>query len=734
MAMLLLGTAFFGWCHDFEVDGIYYNYNDNGMSVSVTAKDENYGWMVYKNVVTVPGEVAYNGMTYVVTAIGDKAFNSCPSLTGVVLPSTITKIGDHAFSRNSNLVSVNIPDGVTTIGEEAFMGDGRLAAIALGPGVAHIGAKAFSACYGLESITVDPVNPVYDSRENCNAIIERATGTMLYGCKNTIIPSQVTAISDWAFAQGTAPAALVIPGSVVSIGDYAFSYCNGLATLTLDDGVEAIGSNAFNGCRSLTSVELPASLSDIGDEAFVGCWNLTGIVVDENNPTYDSRGGCNAIVETATGTLLLGCKTTVMPQGITSIGRSAFAWSRITSVHIPEGVTTIGDYAFDHCYYIDDLQLPNTLVSIGYSAFNGAYAGLDELVLPNSLVSLGGYAFACCSGVTAIRFGSGLETIGDHAFFSCSGLTELDLPRSLLTIGDGAFMGCTGLTSVNIPAMVTHIGSAVFQACSGLIRLTVDAKNVTFDSRDECNAVIESSTNTLVVGCITTVIPATVTTLGDGAFCECIGLNTIAIPPSVTAIGNHTFDYCYDLQHIVLPPELRTIGNSAFAGCEQLVSIIIPDRVESIGDSAFYDCPWMEYLTLGRGLTSIGRYAFCGTNLVTVTCRAMEPPVIAAENSFWHYGTYSDATLKVPSPALSRYTVADYWSLFPVIVASGDVNGDGRLGIDDVTTLIAGLLGSNDDILHSAAADMDNDQAVNISDVTAIINLLLSEDRPGVPR
>ena len=297
--LVLLGTALAGWCHDFEVDGIYYNYNGDGTSVSVTSKDEVYGWLVYKDVVTVPDEVTYNGMTYTVTAVGQKAFYSCPSLTRVILPSTVTVIGDNAFARNTNLLLVNIPDAVVKIGESAFTGDSRLMSVALGPNVTSIGNNAFNGCSKLEVMTVDPLNPVYDSRDNCNAIIEKTTNTLLFGCKNTVIPSTVTSVGSRAFALGAAPASLDIPASVTSIGESAFFYCSGLTELTLNEGLRDIDDKAFSSCHSLTSLVLPSTLTAIGSEAFAGCWNLTSIAVDELNPVFDSRNDCNAIIESA---------------------------------------------------------------------------------------------------------------------------------------------------------------------------------------------------------------------------------------------------------------------------------------------------------------------------------------------------------------------------------------------------------------------------------------------------
>lgn len=513
--------------------------------------------------------------------------------------------------------------------------------------------------------------------------------------------------------------------TVTAIGDSAFWYCSGMTHITMPEGLRNIGDNAFSFCTMLTELSLPSTVTVIGSEAFAGCWNLCSVTVAAGNPVFDSREGCNALIESATGKLLLGCVNTVIPQGVTTIGQSSFAWSKITVVDIPEGVTAIEDYAFDHCDYISQLTLPSTLVTIGYSAFNGAYANLTELRLPDSLISVGGYAFANCNGLEQIDFGHGLQHIGNLAFFGCRGLAEVDLPESLLSIDDGAFMNCTGLTNFHVPASVTSIGSGIFQACENLSSVTVDADNATFDSREGCNAVIETATNTLVAGCAATTIPETVAVLGNGAFMECIGLETIAIPTSVTVIGDHTFEYCYDMDTITLPPQLQSIGRCAFAGCEQLVYMDIPSKVTSIMDSAFYDCPWLEHITLGRELSFIGHNAFDGCNFMTVSCEAMNPPMIAGEDSFWHYGSFSNAMLKVPAPAFERYRDADYWSLFPVIIGDGDLNNDGRVGIDDLTTMINCLLGSEMTSLQNLAADVNHDHRLTMDDLTILINWLL---------
>ena len=178
----------------FEVDGILYDTNDDG-TVEVVSNN-------YSGVVVIPNSVTYSGTTYSVTSIGGSAFSGCSGLTSITIPESVTSIGDEAFRGCSGLTRVIIRGSVTSIGESAFYG-----------------------CSGLESIVVESGNSKYDSRDNCNAIIEMATRTLLVGCKNTTIPNSVTAIGKRAFRGCSGLTSVTIPDSVTSIGRGAFAYC-----------------------------------------------------------------------------------------------------------------------------------------------------------------------------------------------------------------------------------------------------------------------------------------------------------------------------------------------------------------------------------------------------------------------------------------------------------------------------------------------------------------------------
>ena len=498
-----------------------------------------------------------------VTAIGNWAFYACKDLTSIHIPNSVTVIGFEAFYQCSSLMGVNIPNAVTTIGYQAFYGCTSLRQMHIPASVRSIGESAFEYCPSLSSMSVAAGNPRYDSRDECNAIIETSDNTLLAGCCNTVIPSTVTTIGDYAFSGCSTLTSVDIPVGVTAVGDYAFRGCSSLRSAIFPAGLTSIGASAFFECASLNRVDIPSSVETIGGFAFERCPAIYRINVESGNPTYDSRDSCNAIIETATGKLMAGCMNTVIPATVTAIGDNAFSGCfMLTRADIPKSVTAIGHYAFTGCTSLSSISIPGTVTSIGDAAFNGCSA-LSVLNIPNSVTAIGQAAFGGCSSLESISLPKSVASIGDYEFFGCTLLKEINLPNTVKSIGTAAFRGCISLDRINIPKSVTAIGRSAFRECPSLSGITVASGNPVYDSRGGCNAIIETSTGTLIAGCRNTVIPASVKAIGYSAFDGCLLLNAITVPNTVTAIGRKAFNNCPGLKDVIcLFPDATLVDTS----------------------------------------------------------------------------------------------------------------------------------------------------------------------------
>ena len=271
-------------------------------------------------------------------------------------------------------------------------------------------------------------------------------------------------------------------------------------------------------------------------------------------------------------------------DGITSIDGSSFAGDKdMISITIPSNITTITNGAFSGCYSLVSVTIPNSVTSIGNAAFSVCYA-LRSINIPNSVISIDDGAFGGCNlNFENITF----ESVNPNATFAVDATNKIvtnnigdtlilgfnntvAIPNAITTIEDYAFNGRKGLISITIPSSVTSIGSGAFARCSKLENITVDTNNTTYDSRNNCNAVIETSTNTLIAGCKNTIIPNTVTSIGNYAFQGC-GLTSITIPNSVTSIRGGAFDFCSDLISITIPSGITKM--CSLQDCSALTTI-----------------------------------------------------------------------------------------------------------------------------------------------------------------
>ena len=341
------------WAHDAEIDGIYYNLDANTKEATVTLK----GWYgnSYSGDVVIPSSVTYSDVTYSVTGIGNAAFSSSLGLTSVKIPSSVTTIGNNTFYKCTSLTSIVLPNSVTTIGYGAFYGCNNLASVEMSNNITNINEGAFEGCTGLLSI---------------------------------IIPSGVTIINTSTFRGCESLTSVVIPNSVTKINESAFVGCKGLTSVTIGSNVISIGNSAFFQCSSLASIEIPANVTSIGDAAFTSCSALTSISVSNDNPVFDSRDNCNAIIETASNKLIFGCQNSVIPNSVTSIGRGAFAgYTGLTSIKIPSSVTSIEMGAFYQCTGLTSVTCEATkLPTMGADVFYDVDKSACSLYVPSESV------------------------------------------------------------------------------------------------------------------------------------------------------------------------------------------------------------------------------------------------------------------------------------------------------------------------------------------------------------
>ena len=597
LVVALLATISSLFAYDFQSGDLYYNITSD-TTVEVTyqlyCEQGNYSGLTSVN---IPASVTYNDKEYNVTSIGMIAFEYS-ALTGVVIPEGVTIIGHGAFYECTSLTSVVIPNSVAIIGDEAFRDCGALTSLVIPDNVTYIGHNAFS----------NVLNIAYNGS---------LTDNSLWGarCKNGYVDGFfVYADENQTNLLGCSNAAtgeIAVPAGVTHIGNYAFSRCSNLTSVILPEGVTSIEEWTFGYCLNLTSVTIPNSVTSIGDYAFY-CTGFTSVTI---------------------------------PNSVTSIGSGAFSQCyNLVSVTIPNSVTSIGDYAFGG---VLNVVYDGTATGAPWGAkcVNGYVDGF--FVYANATKT----NLLACNRVAMgdITIPNSVTSIGDGAFSECYGLTSVSIPNSVKSIGSFAFSGCYNLTSIYIPKSVIIIGENAFVRCTGLTSIVVESGNTIYDSRNNCNAIIETATNTLMQGCNTTVIPNSVTSIGEYAFCRCIALTSVTIPKGVMSIGNGAFSGCTGLTSITIPNSVTSIGDYAFNSCTGLTSITIPNSVTSIGENAFYSC----------------------TAIAEITCYATTVPETA---TYAFERVNKSAKLYVPKESVADYKAHPVWGQFDLILPLSTIN------------------------------------------------------------
>lgn len=381
-----------------EINGVNYKLNFREKSAMVIGSNDN---KRYAGEIIIPSSINDSGDDYSVTKIGNSAFADCNELTSVTIPSSVTVIGN----------------------------------------------TVFKGCTSLASIVVEDGNPNYDSRENCNAIIETTSNKLLYGCNGTVIPN-----------------------SVRTIGKQAF-YGSGITSVIIPDEVTGIEREAFGKCNALSYVYIGRDLTNIGYDVFLECDNPVTVELNNNaivSKNYDFQ-------ESTAESFLLGghVEELILGEDVTSIGDYAFFRSSITSVKMSNNVTTIGKHAFFESSRLTSIELSENLTHIGEWAFAGC-GKLSSITIPQSVKCINLFGFQFCYDLKKVEVNSNEVVSRDGEQFytltSCFGnqVEEYVLGEDVRKIAYIAFAESAKLTTVTLPSNLTCVEDSAFRGCSSL--------------------------------------------------------------------------------------------------------------------------------------------------------------------------------------------------------------------------------------------------------------------------
>lgn len=647
-----------------------------------------------------------------VTAIEAYAFFECSQLTTVVLPSTLTDVAPNAFGKcdllrgevvdgviylgnwvigsEEGLTEATIREGVVGIAGGAFSRQKSLVTLSMPQSLRYICDKAFYACTPLRELSiptaVELLSPTaFDECPNLTQTIDGVKYQLnaVIGCENNvtevIVREGTVYISDHAFRDKKITR-VVLPDSVRHIGEKAFAGCVSLQSIVISEqsALATIGSLAFEGCLSLHNVFIPAATTTISLDAFSSCRNIESITVAGGNATYRSSGNC--LIKGST--VILGCFLSVIPDdgSITAIGDGAFKnCNGGHSVTLPEGIVTIGKSAFEGSSFMSSIPLSVEIIgerafydtdikaillgegcrlqTIGVEAFASCLL-LQTVTLPASLERLESFAFASCSKLYSLTLSEGiaLTVIGDHAFEKTI-IPTLTLPEGITHVGDYAFTDAL-LETLSLPASLLYIGNYAFEGNNNLSTLTFAPGS------SLCEIGAYAFYYSKKLGTVT--FPAALQKIGQYAFAESCVRPVFPTDSSLTAIEASAFAKG-TLTDLCLPASLLTIGSSAFADCRQLTAVTfaekakltaiesgafntcmalkqfaMPQKVTDIGSYAFSNCRALEAITLPTGLKTIDEYTFnCCYALTTLTFAQDCAPAAIGTRAFYDSGLAS---------------------------------------------------------------------------------------------
>ena len=579
-AVLLLGTTKVFATTTYMINGVMFLPNeDDGTAFINGYTDE------------LPAEVILNdrysieGTDYIISGINEHAFQNCTILRSIYLPDGISNIGEKAFAGCTNLSRILLAH--CNAGEVPTVGDDSFAEVSAMLITRNNDVKAqISETWGGGSFTITLSG-------NTHVLWNYQDDGTLYidGEGDMIIDGRISGSeAPWTGLKNVARTIIVGEG-ITNIGYRAFSEFTALTSIRIPQGVTSIDECAFDGCTNLVEIAIPSTVEYIGDGAFGRCEKLKDVIVETGSNLVSLGRGAFSRCK--------NLQSINLPDGMQIIGASAFdGCESLEGIEIPFGIKTIGADSFFYSG-LTEISIPNSVISIGVQAFDYC-TKLTRVDLPESLRAIGSTAFGGCSNLVDIEIPNSVETIGYQAFSNCSSLKKIELPNSLIEIGSRAFAYCTQLESLSIPVNVSNIGSGVIAGCLNLSSVTVADGNETYDSRDGCQAIIETATNTLIAGCAKTRVPETVTTIGTAAYINHSNITSLISPENITSISNSAFQSCSGLTSVTIPNSVTSIGDHAFAYCRSLNSLVFPSSVSNIGIQVFNNCKNLKYIDLSR--------------------------------------------------------------------------------------------------------------------------------------
>lgn len=579
--------------HDFKAGRIFYEIiseEDGTIAVTYEGTDKYNPDSYYTGEIRIPDHVSYYGRRYTVTRIGERAFMNCDSLISVSLPESIERIERLAFDGCRNLKEIKMPSKAN-----------------------HIGSGAFNSCKQLEAIR---------------------------------IPEGVTILYYTTFWDCNNLKSIILPNSLTTIENGVFVDCDSLSTITFPDSLVKIGNYTFGYCDALDSITIPASVTDIGTEPFGYCNNLKSLQVAEGNPKYDSRDNCNAIIETATNKLAVGCAATIIPEGITTLGTYAFCGIYLPEIVLPNSIQVIEKMAIREC----TLQSP--------------------LIIPDGVKRMDEYALYI-NTVDSIIVRGQIARIEKNTFEGCTSTDVIDLPESVEYIGDGAFARCASLNKLICRATTPpQCGSGAFDGMNRNSTLEVPEESVSL--YENANG-WKSFLNIKSIGSTDVVeLPDSnrnIVKKGHGTYYatedgECTYLFSYDYNAYIERLDSTEYFKWYGWNPIVI--DVDTIGPNAFVGCSfnDGQVIYLTEKVKVICKDAFTRINIRPRITADVQITD---------NL-TLVFEGAKPPRIA-DNKIMDY-TSNSCYINFVVPDLDTYIKSDLqWTYTQIMTIEDLLNG-----------------------------------------------------------